>query len=113
MKHYTIINFITTIRESSPINNIMYRQGDCYKFHLILKSFLGNECIPKILTSMHHVISLYQGRLYDITGECDYLPSIYRDLTDEDMEFVQHWDFAKLFTLNEHCIYCGEKYEEF
>ena len=61
-----ILRFIQTIRESFIGSEIVYTQGSCYKFYLILK-----EAFPqaKAYYNSDHVITEIDGKFYDITGE--------------------------------------------
>lgn len=104
-----IVNIITTIRESSALNNQMYRQGDCYKFHLILKSILGDECKPKLTIEKKHILSQYKDRLYDITGEVMLFDSMYLDIKLDEYEDIEKWGFWKSNAILNECPKCGEE----
>lgn len=64
--HNKIISFISTVRDSFNGSEIVYTQGSCYKFYLILK-----EVFPKseAYYNSEHVITKINDRYYDITGE--------------------------------------------
>lgn len=102
----SILQFITALRESDEYIQHIYQCGGCYQFHLLLnKIFPG--CVPLINQKKNHVVSLYDGTKYDITGIAPHDEYFY--LTDEDMGKVVEWSFSgnNLINLSE-CPYCEE-----
>ena len=65
-----ILLFITILRESDRYIETIYLNGGCYQFHLILKTFFS-DCVAYINKDKDHVITLYKGNYYDITGIVD------------------------------------------
>lgn len=62
-----VLSFIRLIRDSCPeIQTVIFTQGACYQFHLILKSRF-----PKAVAYYNgdHVVSRIGDAYFDITGE--------------------------------------------
>jgi len=63
----TPIDFIKTIRESFIGSEIVYTNGSCVKFSMILLHLYPSG---KILYDLDHAIFEYEGECYDINGLC-------------------------------------------
>ena len=63
------LDFITSIRESFKGSVDVYTKGSCYQFYLILK-----QVFPDAIAyyNQDHVITLIDGKFYDITGEVQF-----------------------------------------
>lgn len=99
--------FIKALRESDEYIQHIYLQGGCYQFHLMLcKLFDG--CEPYISNKRDHVVTKWNGKLYDINGLV-YNNDAYLPLKDEDLALVTQWSFAEnnLLKITE-CPYCEE-----
>lgn len=79
----SIINFISTIRNSFYGSETVYTQGSCYNFHLILK-----EVFPDAVAYFEdeHIVSKIEDKFYDITGE-----------VEPQNEFILFEEVAELF----------------
>lgn len=58
---------LSQIRANDPIAVKRYTEGDCYKLHLRIKAIYP-EAEAWYDTVKAHVLTLYEGRLWDITG---------------------------------------------
>lgn len=65
-KYINVEDFIKTIRESFIGSEMVYTRGSCYQFFRILKSVFPQA---EAWFDMNHVITLIDGKFYDITGE--------------------------------------------
>jgi len=101
-----VLKVIDALRQTDYYIDVIFMQGACYKFHLFLKA-LFPDAKPLINNDKDHVVSLVDGKLYDITGEVD--GAGYRELSGEDLKLVRTWTFAgnKLISLGE-CQNCEE-----
>lgn len=63
-----IIDLIEAIRTSFPDAEYVYKNGGCYKFHLILKAAFA-EAQPWYDGIEGHVITKLGPKFYDVTGE--------------------------------------------
>lgn len=62
-----VLDFIALIRNSAPdLQAKIFSEGACYQFYLILKAMYP-QAVP--YHDMNHVITMIDGRFYDITGE--------------------------------------------
>lgn len=91
-KDIDILQFINALRESDEYIETIYTQGSCYRLHLLLKTFFP-ECEPLISEGKGHIVSEYQGKLYDITGEVTRDGFSYMD--QDDIETAEKWSFYK------------------
>jgi hypothetical protein len=64
-----VLKTIEIIRDSFGGSEIVYTQGSCVKFAMILKHFYPEG---KILYDLSHAIFEYEGRYYDINGFANY-----------------------------------------
>ncbi len=101
----TPLKVISSLRDADYYMKIIFVQGGCYKFHLFLKS-LFPDSIPLLDEEKGHVVTLINGKMYDITGE---VQGVYHALTESDLKMVESWTFAgnKLISLGE-CPCCEE-----
>ena len=107
LKPMDILLFITTLGKSDRYIETIYLNGGCYQFHLIIKTFFS-DCVAYINKDKDHVITLYKGNYYDITGivdGADYYPLMSRD----DINIVSNWSFYrnKAIMIKE-CPFCEE-----
>lgn len=101
-----ILDLINKLRETDRYIETIYLNGGCYQFHLFLES-LFPECMAYINEDKNHIISKYQGKFYDITGEVD--PTGFRPLRAGEFRQVEKWSFAKYSYLTvEECPHCLE-----
>ena len=63
-----VLEFITTIRDSFEGSEVVYTQGACYHFYLILKC-LFFDAVAWYDGIEGHVYTEIEGRFYDIRGE--------------------------------------------
>ncbi len=82
-----VLALIKAIRESFYDSVVVYTQGSCYRFYLILKSVFPEA---QAYYDSNHVITRIGDRYYDITGEVDCERHL---LVDE------HYSHDKLSTL--------------
>lgn len=64
------------VRESFSLASEVYTQGGCYRFHLILKR-IWPQAVPYYETLDGHVVTMIEGRLYDINGEFPQKPTVH------------------------------------
>jgi hypothetical protein len=101
-----ILEFITALRESDKYIEVIYTNGSCYKFHLLLKK-LYPESKPCINVLEDHIVTLHEGIMYDINGVVG--GGVWRSLTKDDLKVVENWSFDKkmMISLGE-CQFCEE-----
>jgi hypothetical protein len=63
--HVQILETIRLIRESFDGAEVVYTQGSCVRFAMILENIYGGGTI---LYDQNHAIYEYEGRCYDING---------------------------------------------
>ena len=86
-----IENFIDTIRKTDFYVEIIYMNGGCYQFHLLLKSLFG--CEAYITPNKGHVVSKYNNKYYDIMGE--YTKEEPTKITEEEIIMAEKWSFYR------------------
>ncbi len=101
-----MLRFINAIRQTDQYIEMIYMNGACYQFHLLLKTFFP-ECEPYISKEKDHVITKYAGRYYDITGEVS--GNWYTPMTESEIDMASGWSFhrTKVIQIGE-CPACGE-----
>lgn len=101
-----IESFISAIRCSDKYIEMIYLNGACYQLHLLLKKFFP-ECQPYISKEKDHIISKYDGKYYDITGEVS--GNWYTPITIDEINIAKEWSFyrTKVIQISE-CPVCGE-----
>lgn len=99
-------DFIKAIRQTDKYIEMIYMNGACYQFHLLLKKYYP-ECKPYITKEKDHVLSKYNGRFYDITGEVSGKDAT--KLTDEEFILASKWSFYKTKVIQiAECPFCEE-----
>lgn len=102
----TMLFFINSLRETDTYIADIYLNGGCYQFHLLLKK-LAPRCKPYINKGKSHVITKYQGKYYDITGEVS--PNGFTKMTSDEINRALKWSFAKHMALQiSECPACEE-----
>ena len=101
-----ILDFINALRNSDKYINVIYNNGGCYQFYLLLHKMYGGK--PMINIEKNHIVTLYEGIYYDIEGINN--EEIFLPLTDNDFKIVKKWSFSKntWLTLGD-CPSCGER----
>ena len=96
--------FIYALRQTDPHIEIIYLNGGCYQFHLLLKAMYGGEpYIDKFY--MNHVITKIGDKFYDITGVVDFTG--YRQMSSEEKEMASKWSFRRTRLLQiDECDQC-------
>ena len=101
-----ILKLITALRNTDSYIEDIFTRGSCYRFHLFLKE-LFPECEPCMTRDREHVVTLYKGSYYDITGLVagkDCSPFKYLDKT-----VAENWSFRKNMSLQvNECPVCEE-----
>lgn len=71
--HIHVLSFLAILRGAHPDMAYIYTHGSCYRLFLLLRNAF-EAVVP--YHSLDHVVSLIEGRFYDITGEVhgDYRP---------------------------------------
>lgn len=101
-----MLRFINTIRQTDKYIEMIYMNGACYQFHLLLKTFF-HESKPYISKEKDHVITRYSGKYYDITGEVS--GNWYTPMTESEIDMASAWSFhkTKVIQIGE-CPHCEE-----
>lgn len=108
IKHYEVLKFITTLRESDKYIETIYLNGGCYQFYLVLKS-LYPEAEPFITPTKDHIVTYIGGVYYDIRGI--YEESTVLNIPVDMLEDIKMWNFASTMMLSiGECAYCEEPY---
>lgn len=99
-----LLKFINGIRQTDRYIEMIYLNGACYQFHLLLKKYV--ECEPMINTDKNHVVSKFHGKLFDITGEVN---GEYIHMTKKDIEIASKWSFHRTMMIQiGECQVCEE-----
>lgn len=105
------LDIIIPLRDSDKYIKTIYMQGSCFQFYQFLRNIF-REAIPLMSVDRDHVVTLIDGKMYDITGEIpeqqydNYLP-----FTRQDWITVQEWSFeAHNLIYIAECKYCGEPF---
>ena len=85
------IDFIKEINESDSYIEMIYLNGGCYSFYKVLKLVFPNAS-PFINKSKDHVVTMIDGKLYDIRGN---ITGDYSPLTIEDILMCENWSFSR------------------
>jgi hypothetical protein len=102
-----ILDFIILLRNSDSYIEDIYSKGGCYQFHLILKR-LYPKCEAYIREDGGHVVTLYNGICYDITGIVNMVGR-YREMTQQEHDEARTWSFANRCCLKiMECPNCEE-----
>ena len=94
-----IEEFITTVREISPLMETICKNGSCYRFYLLLKKVYPTA--EPHYDENYHVITNIGNRFFDISGEVK-LPKA-RPMTDEEIEFQKHFVCELSFSAISKC----------
>ena len=101
-----MIDFINKIRNTDRYIEAIYTEGGCYQFHLLLK-YLFPECVPMINSEANHVVTLYMGKYYDITGEID--DEDFHPMSEGEVDVAEGWSFCRTMAIQiNECPACGE-----
>ena len=101
-----ILQFISAIRKTDKYIEMIYMNGACYQFHLLLKTFFP-ESKPYISKNKDHVITKYDGSFYDITGEVS--ANRYTPMNDNEINIASKWSFYKTKVIQiTECPFCEE-----
>ena len=98
--------FINALRQTDRYIEMIYMNGACYQFHLLLKTFFP-ESEAFISKEKDHVITKYNRRYYDITGEVS--GNWYTPITESEIDRASAWSFykTKVIQIGE-CPFCEE-----
>lgn len=102
---HSIIEFIRCLRETDPYISVIYLNGGCYIFYLLLKS-LYPDAQPVMSIDEDHVGALIDGAVYDIQGLAKWN---YKCMDGDMIKIAQKWSFSKkaMIQLGE-CPICEE-----
>lgn len=101
-----MLRFIDALRQTDKYIEMIYMNGACYQFHLLLKAFFS-ESKPYISKEKDHVITKYAGKYYDITGEVS--GNWYTPMIESEIDMASGWSFhrTKVIQIGE-CPHCEE-----
>lgn len=101
-----MLRFINALHQTDRYIEMIYMNGACYQFHLLLKTFFP-ESKPYISKEKDHVITKYEGKYYDITGEVS--GNWYTPMTESEIDMASGWSFhrTKVIQIGE-CPHCEE-----
>ena len=100
-----MLRFINSIRQTDQYIEMIYMNGACYQFHLMLKKF-APECEARITKEKNHIVTCFKGRYFDITG---IVEGHFEPLNNYEIDMVSKWSFAKNKALQiGECPACGE-----
>ena len=98
--------FLLNLRNTDKYIEMIYLNGGCYKLHILLKT-IYNGCEAFINKNKDHVITKYNGKYYDITGEVS--GNLYDPITESDIKIVKEWSFHKTRVIQiKECPFCEE-----
>jgi hypothetical protein len=100
--------FIELLRNSDEYIEVIYLNGGCYQFHLILKELFGGEAWIK---QANHIATMINNSLYDVTGEIDFESEkeYWIPLSDIGSTEPEKWSFSKKAMLKiTECPVCKE-----
>ena len=102
----SMLRFINVLRQTDKYIEMIYMNGACYQFYLLLKTFFP-ESKPYISKEKDHVITKYAGKYYDITGEVS--GNCYTPMTESEIVMASGWSFnrTKVIQISE-CPHCEE-----
>ena len=101
-----IFDFINALKQTDKYIEIIFKNGGCYQFYLLIKK-LYPESEAYINSEKDHVVIKYQGKFYDITGIIDN--NNYVKMTDSDIEMSKNWSFHRNMCLKlRECPFCSE-----
>ena len=94
--------FIESLRNTDDYIQHIYTKGGCYKFHLLLKK-LYKGCTPYISQRKDHIITLHEGKYYDIYGEVSHVEG-FTKLTKEELDLVNQIQGREEFGESRHAV---------
>lgn len=98
--------FIKVLRESSSYIPVIFLNGSCYKFYLMLKK-IAPDCELRINKSKTHVVTYFKGKCFDINGIVDGDDYIIPD--NSDIKMIETWSFDEnMFLKIGECSFCEE-----
>jgi hypothetical protein len=101
-----MLQFINEIRKTDRYIEIIYMNGACYQFYLLLNKFFPGSK-PYISKAKDHVITKYNGNYYDITGEVS--GNWYTPMTEIEIDMASRWSFHRIKVIQiGECPHCGE-----
>jgi hypothetical protein len=101
-----ILRFIDALRNSDRYIEIIYMNGSCYQFHLLLKTFFP-ESEAFLSKEKNHIITKYNNKYYDITGEV--YGNEYTKMTEIELKMASNWSFHKTQAIKiAECPRCEE-----
>jgi len=101
-----MLRFINALRQTDRYIEMIYVNGACYQFHLLLKTFFP-ESEAFINKEKDHVITRHCGIYYDITGEVS--GNGYTPINESEIDMASAWSFhrTKMIQIGE-CPFCEE-----
>ena len=103
--HEDLLQFIRLLRETDRYIETIYLNGACYRFHLLLNQFLEGAR-PKITRDKKHIVTYWNGKHFDITGEVTHT---FLQPTPSEIRVAEAWSFHKTKALQiGECPYCEE-----
>lgn len=103
---YSVIDLINALRESDSYIDVIYTNGSCYRFFVMVKK-LYPDAIPMLNKDMNHIGILLDGKIYDINGEVKE-PEDFYYMNEQEIEMVEKWGFFENNYLTLSCPHCGE-----
>ena len=89
-KRESVENLISVIRNSHPDMVILYTQGQCYNFHLILKQVFPSA-VPFHSVNEGHIYTKLFDRFYDIRGRIAYPPRDLKEMSKDEQDDAATW----------------------
>ena len=102
--------FISALRESDQYIEIIFMNGGCFQFFLLLQKFFPDA--EPYVEKFHrgHVVSMIDGEMYDVRGRLEYWKQeTYVPLIGKELLDAGKWSFHKhnLLKITE-CPACEE-----
>lgn len=105
MKQVTPEQFLEVLKNSDRYIETIFEQGGCYQLFVIL-STLFDDATPYINQEKNHIVTMINGKFYDITG---LVQGDYHLMCESDIELAKGWSFSKNHVLvADECQFCGE-----
>lgn len=96
---------IKSIRNTDPYMDVIFLNGGCFRFHLMLKKF-APACEPRITKEKNHIVTYFKGKHFDVTGMVE---GEFEPLNQYEIKLVSNWSFAKNKALQiSECPACDE-----
>lgn len=104
-----IEDFIKALRESDEYIKHIYLEGSCFRFHQLLAT-LFEDAEPYLSAEEDHIITKWNGRFWDITGEI-LDPTDFMPLPESKIAMVEGWSFRRNNLIQLHqCPHCEEPF---